>query len=146
MYDAILVPTDESDTATLAAEHALDVAGRYDATIHALSVVDLGGITGVPTVDIDATGIEDRLTEAAMEATEAIADRAAEAGIDCVTTVRTGTPYREILAYVDEEPVDLVVMGTHGRSGLERLLMGSVAEHVVRASPVPVLTVRAGDD
>ena len=78
--------------------------------------------------------------EAALEAAE---DRAVAGTV--VTAVREGPPSREIVGYAADEECDLVVMGTHGRGGLNRLILGSVAERVVRSSEVPVLTVRVGE-
>jgi nucleotide-binding universal stress UspA family protein len=62
-----------------------------------------------------------------------------------VTENAEGNPHEEILEYVSEHGIDVVVVGSHGRSGIDRLVVGSVAERVVRLSPVPVLTVPAGD-
>jgi nucleotide-binding universal stress UspA family protein len=68
--------------------------------------------------------------------------QAEEAGVDAVeASVAQGTPHQAILEYVDYHDIDLVVMGTHGRTGLDRYLMGSVTENVVRLSDAPVLTV-----
>ena len=67
----------------------------------------------------------------------------ASEGVDIDPRLVEGSPAHEIVRFVTEEPCDLIVMGTHGRTGLGRLLMGSVAEHVVRKAPCPVLTVKA---
>jgi len=65
-----------------------------------------------------------------------------QAGLTVVTEIVEGNPHEEILNYVTEHGIDMIIMGTHGRTGLDRVVMGSVAERVVRRSPVPVLTVR----
>lgn len=65
-----------------------------------------------------------------------------QAGLTVVIEIVEGNPHEEILEYVSEHGIDMVIMGTHGRTGLDRVVMGSVAERVVRRSPVPVLTVR----
>ncbi|TKX83377.1 universal stress protein, partial [Halorubrum sp. SS5] len=70
---------------------------------------------------------------------------AADRDVDVETAVVEGSPSREIITHAEEAGCDLVVMGTHGRGGIDRLLLGSVAEKVVRGSSVPVLTVRIGD-
>jgi nucleotide-binding universal stress UspA family protein len=76
-----------------------------------------------------------------------VATAGTAAGVESVTTdVRPGTPHREILAYVEEHDADLVVLGTRGQTGLERYLLGSVTERVLRSSPVPVMTVRQPED
>lgn len=144
MYDHILVPTDGSDHAVRAAEHATMLATTFDATLHLLTVVDIEAAAGPFSAGgVDTEYIEGR-TATKREALSDLADSLDRAG-DIETTVETGTPAESILGYVGDTDVDLVVMGTHGRSGLRRYLTGSVAERVVRQSPVPVLTMRATD-
>ncbi|WP_433634550.1 universal stress protein [Halomicrococcus sp. NG-SE-24] len=139
MYDRILVPTDGSTATQEAAKHAIDVAGKYGATVHALYVV------GTERLErSDAT--REELEAEGREATEALVDRADDAGVDVVTAVEDGRPSDRILEYVDDEDVDLVVMGTRGRTGVGRVLLGSVAERVVRRADVPVMTVRASGE
>jgi len=123
MYDTILVPTDGSNVAAVAVDAAIDLARRFDADVHALSVRES---------DVDGE-----------RATAAVADRAEAAGIGAVTAVvdADGPVYRAILSYADDHDVDCLVMGTHGRTGLDRFVLGSVAERTLRESPVPVVTV-----
>ena len=90
--------------------------------------------------------LEDELEAEARRATDRIANHAEDAGIDAVTTVRHGKPPEEIVQYANDADVEMIVMGTHGRSGVDRHLMGSVAERVVRTAEVPVLTVRVAED
>lgn len=140
-YDRILVPTDGSDPATLAVEHAVAVADAVDATIHALGVVDLGAIaagSGVMVTD----ELRDSLLDRAENAVATVEKQASDADVEVVTAVHEGYPAGAVLDYVDSEEVDLVAMGTHGRSGISRFLLGSTAERVVRRADVPVLTVR----
>lgn len=149
MYQHILFPTDGSDGADYALDHAIDLAGRYDATLHVLHVVaDVWYPTGEPdSVDFDYSVVEQHLRERGDHIVADAADRAAEADVDCETEVVVGrTPHRAIADTTEEDGVDLVVMATHGRRGLNRLLMGSVAEKVLRLSKVPVLAVRMPDD
>jgi len=142
-YDDVLVPTDGSDGAAAAIAPAVDVAGTYDARLHALSVVD----TLATGIDVRSEIVREQLEEEARTAVEAVEARAADASVAAVeTAVEHGSPYREIRSYVEANDVDLVVMGTQGRSGLERYLLGSVAEKTVRTSPVPVMTVRRPDE
>jgi nucleotide-binding universal stress UspA family protein len=141
MYDRILVPTDGSEGSRAAVEHAVDLATTFDAVLHALYVVDAG-----VGVDGGVLGTLDAFEAAGEDAVEEVARRAAAAGVETVTDVVQGTPHRAILDHVDEHAVDLVVMGTHGRTGLDRYLLGSVAEKVVRLSDGPVLTVRIPED
>ena len=142
-YDDVLVPTDGSEAAATAIEHALAVAGAFDATVHALNVVDLAVVASGSDAMPD-TGLVERLNERGESDTEAVADRVVEgdAGVDVVTEVREGSPANEILEYVEAAGIDLVAMGTRGRSGLDRLLLGSTTERVIRRCPVPVLATR----
>jgi nucleotide-binding universal stress UspA family protein len=138
-YGDILVPTDGSDGAAAAIDPAVSIARSYDARLHALSVVDPMA-TGI---DVRSAVLVDELEDTARSAVEAVEERATDASISTTeTAVEYGTPYRGIRSYVDANDIDLVVMGTHGRSGIERYLLGSVAEKTVRTSSVPVMTVR----
>ena len=133
MFTDILVPTDGSDHAKRALAHGAELARRYGGTLHLLQVVDvirLGRVSAVP---------EER--DAATETLEELEDEFGGEGLDVHTTVAEGAPDEEILEYADEHNVDSIVMGTHGRTGLRRHVLGSVAEKVVRLSDVPVLTV-----
>jgi len=138
VYDTIVHPTDGSPCAERGLEHAISLAGAYDADLHV--------IYAVPTAHIPAVPSPERMTEQLSEAGEQIVRRneeqAREAGLSRVTThVEHGVAHTRILALVEEAEADLIVMGTHGRSGLERYLLGSVTERVIRESSVPVLAV-----
>jgi len=139
VYDDILFPTDGSDGADAALAHAMELADTYDATIHVLSVVDSSYLGSAAA---EATTFE-RLRDAAEQAAEATVERVTDRGIDATGEVLEGEPYAAILDYA--EGVDVVVMGTHGRRGIDRYLLGSVTEKVVRMADVPVLTVRLDD-
>ncbi|QUO46507.1 MULTISPECIES: universal stress protein [Halorubrum] len=143
MYSEILVPTDGSPASDAAIEHAIDLADQYGARLHALYVVDGAAYS---SLEAGAEIVVEALESEGEEATRRVADAAADAGVECVTSVTSGTAYRSIHDYVDEHGIDVVVMGTHGRKGLDRYLLGSVTERVVRTSDVPVLTVRQPTD
>lgn len=136
MYDQILFPTDGGDNTDQSLAHAFELADTYDATLHVLSVVDTDAFAALDGIDSSTVRVEreDRIQE--------LTRRAAERGIDAVTELREGKPSDQILAYRDAVDADLIVMGTQGRSGVDRMLVGSVTESVVRRSPVPVVTVR----
>ena len=142
MYDDILFPTDGSDGANEALAHALELAETHDATIHVLSVVDS---TYIGSAAAEATTIES-LQERTEQVIDGTVDDVADHGATVVAERRIGDPYGEILDYADTAGVDLIVMGTHGRSGLDRFLLGSVTEKVVRTADPPVLTVRLSGD
>ena len=137
-YEDVLVPTDGSTHANSAAEHGLALAKALGARVHLLSVVDdtpLGA-------DVRSTTVSGAGEGAAREAVEELAAAAAERGLDdAVEHVEHGRPVDAILDCIDAEGIDAVVMGTTGRRGTERVLLGSVAERTVRAAPVPVVTV-----
>ena len=172
MYDTILYPTDGSDGARAALNHAKDVAEQYDATLHVLFVakddfgpsgmtekehegVERSGMVGQDEIEAERseaqTGMINKqhdvrgaVAEHGKEIVENIADSVGD-DVSVETVVLDGNPYERILDYADETDADLVVMGTHGRTGVDRYLLGSVTEKVVRTSDVPVLTVRMSE-
>ncbi|WP_435180158.1 universal stress protein [Halorussus sp. AFM4] len=138
-YEDVLVPTDGSEAARAAVDQAVDLAAALDATVHAVSVVDDTSLG----LDVRSVSASEDLEDRAEEAVADVAARAEEAGVESVTEeVLRGRVHRRILGYVDDNDVDLVAVGTTGRGGTDRVLLGSVAERLVRSSPVPVLTVR----
>ncbi|MWV64110.1 universal stress protein [Halorubrum sp. JWXQ-INN 858] len=142
MFDTIVIATDGSDSVRRAVEVALDMAGRFDADVHALYVIDAGEVESSP--EAVREDLRDALDERGEAALERVIDTAATAGdgVDVAVEVRQGRPAAEIGAYAREIDADLVATGTRGRHGENRFLIGSVAERVVRTCPVPVLTVR----
>jgi nucleotide-binding universal stress UspA family protein len=138
-YDTVLVPTDGGQPSERAAVHAADLASTYDATIHALYVLD--GTELPPNVE-DA-GQNPQLEEKRRRAFDAVIEAAEDDDVpEVVEAAVVGETAPAIRGYADEHDADLIVMGTHGRSGLDRLVVGSVAETVIRQSEVPVVTVR----
>ncbi|WP_424016963.1 universal stress protein [Halorientalis pallida] len=141
MYQHILLPTDGSEGFAAAADHAAAVAERFDATVHVLSVADTRNRFESPSSGLSSQAWD----EAEHERAEAAVEDAVAAlpdGVAVETHVVEGVPKTAILDAVDDIGVDLVIMGTHGRTGIDHYLIGSVAEKVVRKSPVPVMTVR----
>ncbi|MFA9416996.1 universal stress protein [Natrinema sp. HArc-T2] len=140
MFDTVVVATDGSDSVKRAVDVALDLANRFDADIHALSVIDASEVDASPEQlqDEFRTALE-TTADAALGTVEERADR------EVMTAVREGRPAAEICAYAREVDADVIATGTRGRHGENRLLLGSVAERIVRTSPVPVLTVRQLD-
>jgi nucleotide-binding universal stress UspA family protein len=143
MYETVLVPTDGSDETSEVADHAIELAEQFGATVHVLHVVSDRAHRSVP--DDVRQRVRETLRADGDDATKAVAQRAIEAGLSTVREIRWGNPPASIVAYAAENDIDLIVMGTHGRTGYDRFLLGSVTEKVVRASPVPVLTVNVGD-
>ncbi|RQG96481.1 universal stress protein [Natrarchaeobius chitinivorans] len=148
MYDCILVPTDGSSEVEHALEYAFDLAAAHDATIRAIYVVNAAGYGGLP-METAWEGISDALREEGRAAVERV-EKIAPEDVHVETAVLEGSPSRVIVEEATPGTCDLVVMGTHGRGGIDRLLLGSVTERVVRNAQVPVLTVnvdpkRVGD-
>ena len=144
MYHDVLVPTDGSDGTSAVADHAAQVAAP-DATVHVLSVVDTRNRFESPSSGLAPDAWAESERERARQAVET-AGAAFDEAFTVEHVVTEGVPHTEILDHVAENDVDVVVMGTHGRTGLSHYLIGSVAERVVRQSPVPVLTVRIEGD
>ena len=145
MYDTVLFPTDGSDTATEAAAHAIDLADRHDATLHVLYVVDHERVSRMaPKLGTDH--IKETLQQEGERATGEIADQAASAGLETTTSLREGAPADIITSYAESIDADAVVMGTNGRTGMDRLLLGSVAERVIQTTELPVMTVKTPTD
>lgn len=136
----IMVPIDFSDGSTRALRHARELALTYGAEIvalHAIEEVVLPMAYGMAPKQVDAEAVRPNVERA-------LADLLSEhVGVEHARAeIRVGYPPQEILDAIDEEEIDWVVMGTHGRQGLNRLLMGSVAERIVRHAPCPVLTLQ----
>ncbi|WP_178915960.1 universal stress protein [Natronomonas gomsonensis] len=152
MYEKILVPTDGSETAENAVEHALDIAEKYGAEVHALYVVDVDSMSlslGAEQVDRLQQGQFDEMEEVkakAEEATGYVADRARAHGLKAVEHIAGGQPHGVVAEYAEDHDIDLVVMGSHGRSGVKRALLGSVTERTLRSTHVPVLVVDVRED
>jgi nucleotide-binding universal stress UspA family protein len=141
-YETVLVPTDGSQAAQYAAEHVVAFAAALDATVHALSVVDDTGLGW----DVRSTIAESESEAAAEEAVDDVVAMADEAGVaETVRHVERGSPADVIQDVIDGQSVEVVGMGTVGRRGTDRILLGSVAEKTVRTAPVPVLTVAQED-
>jgi nucleotide-binding universal stress UspA family protein len=141
-YESVLVPTDGSPAAMYAARHVVAFAAALDATVHALSVVDDTALGW----DVRSTVVGAESEQAASDAVDDVAAAAEEHGVaDVVRHVETGSPADVILDTIAANDVQVVGMGTVGRRGTDRILLGSVAEKTVRSAPVPVLTVAQPD-
>lgn len=152
MYNSILVPTDGSETAEVAVDHALDLAEKYDATVHTIYVVDTDsmdlslGSEQVDRIRSGQFGDMEELGEKAEKATNRVGKRGEEHGVSVVEDVGAGKPHSVITNYANDHDIDLIVMGSHGRGGVRRMLLGSVTERVLRTARIPVLVVDARTD
>ncbi|MFB6206823.1 MAG: universal stress protein [Haloglomus sp.] len=144
VYDSILVPVDGSDASGQAVEHASQLAQEHDARLHLVTVVEFPEARAVGAAD----SLSDQAVETMADQGETLVEQAA-AGVpdelSVVTVVEEGTPSETITEHAASLDADLIVMGSHGRSGLERLALGSTTERVVRRADVPVLTVHPTD-
>lgn len=146
MYQKILVPLDGSATAQLALAHAAQLARLNGAAVQLLHIVDaMEHITGFEPPAVHIGDVRPRFLKAGQDLLAAAQSQLSAQGIAVLTTLleSRGERVSELIAdQAARQAADLIVMGTHGRRGVERLLIGSDAEQVARIAPVPVLLVR----
>lgn len=139
----ILFPTDFSTNSATAAKYACELATRFDAELHLLHTLEVHA-TVTPEFSM-GLALPSRIAEsrAAVEkALGEVLDPQWSVGRKLVHAILEGSPKVEIVRYAREQDIDLIVLATHGRTGLAHVVLGSVAENVVRTAPCPVLTVR----
>jgi len=146
MYSKILVAVDGSDTSLHALKHAIELAMNLSATLRIVHVVDMNWPPLAPEFAIDIEAISAVRRSAGQKILADARETAQKAGIDAeALLVETETPTQHVAEAIVKEatrwPADLVLLGTHGRRGFQRMLLGSVAEGMARRSPVPVLLV-----
>jgi len=141
MYDEILLPVAPGGEANDAIPHAASLAERYDATVHVVSAADTAAET---LAGPRAGAFSDRLADAAAERVEAVTAELEAAGVEVVGDVVRGEPL-DVIENAIDDGADIVIMPSHTRRGIRRLLLGSVTEKVVRVASVPVVTVPMAD-
>jgi nucleotide-binding universal stress UspA family protein len=146
MYSRILIAVDGSPTSEHALRHAIGLAKDLSATLRIVHIIDMGVLPVGPEIAIETGAIMKARRAAGEKMVQSARDTARAAGIEAETRlVETGAPTQRIASVIADEakswPADLVITGTHGRSGVARMLVGSVAEGVARVSPAPVLLV-----
>lgn len=142
MYDAIVHPTDGSECADSALDHAISLADQYDTALHLTYVVQDSAVPPTPS----PKRILEEMEKTGNRILDRREDQAIEAGIESVSSdVLHGHPHHRIVDLTEETDSDLIVMGTHGRSGLEHYVLGSVAEKTLRTAHVPVMAVESVD-
>lgn len=139
MYKKILVPTDGSDFAKKAQSHALFLANVSGAEIVALSVSENHFINGISATD-EVKQLNQILTDRCKKDLKEFEDMN-EYGIKISSVIKEGTPAKVILDVASEEDIDLIVIGSSGKSGFDRFILGSVSDKVVNAAKCPVLVV-----
>jgi nucleotide-binding universal stress UspA family protein len=140
---SILAPVDFGAGSDHSLDVALDLAKLTGASVHVLHVYQIP-VYGFPDgAFLAGPEIATRLSEAAQKGLDSVVARVGDRGVKVDGVLRQGNPPDEIVAAAQALACDAIVIGTHGRKGLAHALMGSVAERVVRTSPVPVLTIRS---
>ena len=140
-FKQILFPVDLSEVSPKIAPYVIEMAVKFDAEIHLLFVARiLQHFTSIYVPHPSVNKFETEVIEGAEKKLQEFMEEYFK-DVPCKAKVMLGDPAEETLNYVRSEGIDLVIMGTHGRKGLEHILFGSVAERVVKQSPVPVLTV-----
>jgi len=153
MYRKIVVPLDGSTFAEQALPHAETIAVRGETEIHLISIAPMLEDQGLAVVDlypvyvyhdylVDQTQETQRIRNELQDYLNQVAARLHAAGFDVLVSIRFGQPADEILIYAQEQGCDMIVMSTHGRSGVGRWVYGSVADKVLRGSKIPVLLIR----
>ncbi|WP_293029413.1 universal stress protein [Natronococcus sp.] len=143
MYDRILVPTDGSEYAEAAAERAFDLAETTDAAVFVVCVVEEGPLGSV-RLPGDGASAAEAFAERAETFVGRLEERARERGLEVDTEIREGVPVRELLTYADEVDAEVAVMGSRGRGGVSRMMLGSVTDGVTREGDIDVLVVGEG--
>lgn len=148
MYKKILLPTDGSEYANKAAEQAIWIAKQSGAELMVINVIETSSLVGLPAEDL-IVRIREMLKEEGQKSLEKISDMVAASKVEdpcqkdvkLTLDIKEGSPSDVIVKTVKEEGIDLVIMGTSGKHGLDRFLLGSVTENVVRSASCPVLVV-----
>lgn len=140
MYDHILIATDGSEDATAGADHAIELARKFDATLHILFVIETR--TAYDNAIVDPKKVLENLRSDGEDSITTIEKRT-EHTLATVSSIVEGIPHEEILTYITDHDIDMVVMGTKGRSAFKAVLFGSATEAVLRSTHIPVLVVGA---
>ena len=139
LFKKVLIATDGSKRTQTAVETGIEIAKQHNSKIYAVYVVDTVTFTSIP-MDVTWENMYQLLKDEGEDAVGRVKEAAQ--GTDIETHVLEGNPAVEITKFAKDNGVDLIVVGTLGKSGIDRILLGSVAEKIVRLSPIPVLTVR----
>lgn len=139
----ILLPTDFSEYSAAATKYACEFVEKFDAELHLLHALETH-LVSTPTFafGLDLPRYVTESKAAAEKSLASVLDPKWREGRKVVTALVEGSPKTEIIGYARKNSIDMIVLATHGRSGLAHAIMGSVAESVVRTAPCPVLTIR----
>lgn len=143
MFEEIVIPVDGSDHANRAADRGFEIASEHDSRVHIICVADTGPLSAYQLPGESESAVE-AITRQASSIISDI-ERRVPKDVAVTTAIPTGSAKSEIIEYADSVDANLIVMGSRGRHGVERLMLGSVTEHVVRVSSIDVL-VHGGRD
>ncbi|MEM2933347.1 MAG: universal stress protein [Methanocellales archaeon] len=141
-FNSILIATDGSQHTKSAVKHGLALAKLSNAKVYAVYVIDIGMFASIP-MDTTLENMHELLKKEGELATRSVEEEAKALGIEIEKIILEGNPAQEIVKFANANNIDLIVMGTLGKSGLERFLLGSVAEKVIRTASCPVMVVRS---
>ncbi|VVB94414.1 Universal stress protein [uncultured archaeon] len=144
LYRKILIATDGSEYTKKAVDYGIDIADNTGAKLHVIYVVDTTSYGSIPLSALMEYAYSILRQEGDM-AIKYVTDRAEAAGLEAEGIIAEGHPADEIIKYAEKNSIDLIVMGTLGKSGLDRFLLGSVADKVIRNSRIPVIAVPVKD-
>ena len=140
LFRKVLIATDGSEYTKKAVDYGIELAINTGAKLQAIYVVDTGGYKSIPLSAPQEYAYSILRQEGDM-AIKYVADKAEAAGLEAEGIIAEGHPAEELIKYAEKNSIDLIVMGTLGKSGLDRFLMGSVADKVIRNSKIPVIAV-----
>lgn len=137
----ILLPTDFSKTSLTAAEYAVELSKEYNAKLHVLNVLEkTPPILAIRSLDLSREKIIESIdADAQAHLDDCIRKIKKFGSVEIISAIRKGIDYEEIIKYSKEKKIDIIVIATHGRTGILHTLLGSVAEKVIRYSKIPVL-------
>ncbi|MCK5680144.1 universal stress protein [bacterium] len=135
----VLALTDGSQNSRSALRYAVEICRNFEASLHLLSVVeDMPSYVNLEVGSEFVSKVQETIRKEVVDCS----GYCETSGISCEGEIRHGVPYEEIIGYAKEIDADLIVMATHGHTGISHILLGSVAEKIVRHAPCPVLTTR----
>jgi nucleotide-binding universal stress UspA family protein len=141
-FKKILFPVDLSESSAKIAPYALMVANKFKAEIHLLFVArELDYFTGIYVPPVSVSGFQKEIIEGAEKRLDEFLDQHFKESSDAGGSVVSGDASSEIVKYAEANGIDLIIMGTHGRKGLNEVVFGSVSDRVVKTAPVPVMVV-----
>jgi nucleotide-binding universal stress UspA family protein len=146
MIKHILCATDFTETSARAIDYAASLAKGLNVPVTVVHAYEIP-VYGFPDGALIATAeITQRITQAAQEALDKTVKDLVSRGVEAKGVLRTGAPWDEVISVGQEQKADMIIIGTHGRKGLARALLGSVAENVIRTSTIPVLVIHGPRD